>query len=114
MLNAQVLTTLVELRLKLMAIVGLDGMNAEREFFSYTVHKINGILLAVPVVNVQHPGSGGVVDCGVLEALYLLPSKNIREEQKLHIHLNTVAGHLLFIALKRFHGAPALILRQAV
>lgn len=70
----------VKLRLEFLAIVRLNSMNPERKFSSNPVYKINGILLRVPIVNVQHTGFGGIINCGVLEALYLLFGRNICEE----------------------------------
>lgn len=104
----------MELRLELMAVVRLDGMNTERELSSDTVDKITSIFLTGPVVNVQYSCSRSVIDGSVLKPSYFLFGEDIGKVQELYIHLNPVARYLLFIPFKRLQGTLSLIFQQAV
>jgi len=41
----------VEERLELMAIIGSNGVDAEREFFDNIINKLNRVLLCMPLKN---------------------------------------------------------------
>ncbi len=57
----------MELCLKLMAIIGPNGMDAERELRNYVIDKIYGILLSMAGINLQLPDSGGIIDGYILK-----------------------------------------------
>jgi hypothetical protein len=63
MLNAQISTMPMELRPKLMTIISLDSMDVKRKLSSGFIYKISRILFALPVVNMQQLGSGGIIYC---------------------------------------------------
>ena len=58
----------VEERLKLMAAVGADGMNPERELLDHVVDEVNRICLGMSPVDLQRSNAGSVVNGGVLKS----------------------------------------------
>ena len=68
----------MELRLKLMAIVGSDLTNAERELFDDVVDERNGAGLGVAFIDFECPDAGGIIDHCVLisfDQFVVLPGK---------------------------------------
>lgn len=66
MADAAVQDVPVELGTELAAVVGLDGVDAERELLADVVEELNRGDLVVLVVDTQHAQPGAVVDRGVL------------------------------------------------
>ena len=65
--DALVLDVPVELGLELMAIVGSDFLDAERELFDDVIDEVDGVGLCVFVVDFEGPDAGCVVDGSILE-----------------------------------------------
>lgn len=89
-----VFDVVVELCLELMAPVGADRMDAERELLDHVVNEVYGILLIVTLVNSQGPDSGGVIDGHVLKTADPAVICGLKAEE-LDIQLDVVARHLL-------------------
>ncbi len=96
--NALVLDVPVELGLELMAIVGSDFLDAERELFNDVIDEVDGVGLCVFVVDFEGPDAGCVVDCSILEPADLLPAL-AGEGEELDVHLDVMTGNLLVMAL---------------
>lgn len=92
----------VEFSLELMAIICLYSMDAEGKTAGEIVYKVNSAGLIVLIIDLQRPGSGGIIYSGVLIALNHTASR-IFERQKLHINLNTMTWYLFLILLKLSH-----------
>jgi len=87
----------MELGLELVTIVGPHLTNAERELFDDVVNEVDGVCLRVLLVDLEGANSGCIVDRCVLEPTDLFAAFSF-EGQKLNIHLNVMARHLLLIA----------------
>ncbi len=85
----------VELGLKLMAIIGPNGMDAERELGNHEIDKIYGILLRMAGINLQGLDPGSIIYGRILKATDRL-GMGLGEFQKPSLHLNMMAGHLFF------------------
>lgn len=98
MSNAKIFDVPMELGLELMAIIGSDLTNAEREFFNDVVDEVDGIGIGMLFVDFQSTNPRRVIDGSVLETPYLLLV--ISDEcQELNIHLNVMTWDLLLISL---------------
>lgn len=101
----------VEQGLELVTVVGADHRGAEGELLDNIINEVDGVLLRVPLVDLQRPDAGGVVDGGVLEAPHRL-CRLVREDQELYIDLDMMARHLLLIPLPELHPVFSYMLRQ--
>ena len=72
MADALILDMPVELGLELMAVVGPDLLDAERELFDDVIDEVDRVGLCVFVVDLERPDAGGIVDRGILEPADLL------------------------------------------
>ena len=88
----------VKQSLELVAVVGLNGMDAKREFFEKIVDKIDGIFLSMTVINFERSCPGCVINRRILETSDFLAV--FEECQELYIDLHTMAWNLLFIAFE--------------
>ena len=98
MTDALVLDVPMELGLELMAIVGADLADPEGEPGNDVVDEGDRIGLGVPVVDLERPDAGRIINGGVLVALDRLAVFSLKD-QKLHVDLDLVPGDLLLIAL---------------
>lgn len=98
MSDALIFDVPVELGLELMAIVGSDFLDAERELFNDVIDEVDGVGLCVFVVDFERPDAGCVVDGGILEPADLLPAL-AGEGEELDVHLDVMTGNLLVISL---------------
>src|SRR5580704_6112468 len=87
-----------ELGLELMAIVGPHLADPEGEPGNDVVDEGDRIGLGVPVVDLERPDAGRIINGGVLVALDRLAVFSLKD-QKLHVDLDLVPGDLLLIAL---------------
>lgn len=88
----------VALRLEFVAVVDANVADAEWELLDYIVNAIYGVLLRVPLINLQSPDARRIVNGRVLEAAHFL-LLIIFEDEELHIYLDVMAGHLFFVEL---------------
>ena len=88
----------VELRLEFMTVVGPDLFDAERELLDDMVDEIDRAGLCVLLVDFERPNAGRIIDGRELEATDFLACI-ISKRQKLHVHLDVMAGNLLVVAL---------------
>jgi hypothetical protein len=72
MAYALILDVPVELGLELMAVVGSDLFDPERELFDDVLDKVDRVGLSMLVIDLEGPDTRSVVDGGILEASYLL------------------------------------------
>ena len=94
----------VEQRLELVATVGADGVDPEWEPLNHVVDEVDGVLLGVPVVNLERADAGGVIDRRVLKPPD--PSSALcLEIQEGYVDLDVMAGNLLFVAVS-VNGTP--------
>jgi len=77
--DTQVFAMPMELGLKFVAIIGLDGVYPKGEFVSDIVNKGYGTLLVMGRIDFKSPGPRGIVNGGILIALQLAAGF-IREE----------------------------------
>ena len=66
MANPPVFHMPVELGLKFMAVVGTDGVNAERKLIDHIVDEIDGVFLGMTSVDFEGPDASRIVYRGVL------------------------------------------------
>ena len=85
----------VELGTELAGVVGLDALHLKRQPRQDLVHKGDGGLLGVPVVDLEDPDPGAVVDRRVL--VVALPMARQRIEE-FDVHLELVPWQRLFVA----------------
>ena len=98
MTDALVLDVPMELGLELMAIVGPHLADPEGEPGNDVVDEGDRIGLGVPVVDLERPDAGRIINGDVLVALDRLAVFSLKD-QKLHVDLDLVPGDLLLIAL---------------
>ena len=98
MADALILDMPVELGLELMAVVGPDLLDAERELFDDVIDEVDRVGLCVFVVDLERPDAGGIVDRGILEPADLLAAL-ASEGEELDVHLDVMAWHLLVVTL---------------
>jgi hypothetical protein len=79
----------MELSLKLVAVIGANRMDPERELLHDVVDEVDGIALRVAGINYQGPDPGGVVDGGVLKPLDRL-SCGANEFKEFDLNLDVV------------------------
>ncbi len=65
------------------------------------IHETDRILLGMSGIDLQGSDTGGIVHCGILKTATLF-SIRTHEIQEFHIHLDLMAGNLLFVALPAF------------
>ncbi len=88
----------VEFGLELMAVIGPDFLDAERELVDDIVNEVDGIGLGMSIVDLERANAGGVIDGGVLEPPHGLAGFTF-EDEEFDVHLNMMAWHLLVVAL---------------
>jgi hypothetical protein len=69
---------------------------------------------SVSIVDIQRSCSISIVYSCVLKTPHLTAGKNIFEIKELYVHLDAMARHLFFIALKRQLVAFTLVLGQLI
>jgi hypothetical protein len=111
-MNSAVVTMPMEECLELMAVISPYGIDPEWELVNYVIDKINGVFLGMAPVYPQSPDSGGIINSGVLKTPNPF-SIFSRKEQEFNIHLDVMAGDLLFVALMGLYGAELGIAGQA-
>src|SRR5580704_16487103 len=87
-----------ELGLELMSVVGAHLADPEGEPGNDVVDEGVRIGLGVPVVDLERPNAGRIINGGVLVALDRLAVLSVKD-QELDVDLDLVPGDLLFIAL---------------
>ena len=97
MADALVFDVPVELGLEVVLFFRPHLSDAEREALDDMVDEEDGIRLGVPVVGLERPDAGGIVDSGVLVSFDGLPVFST-EERELDVDLNLMARNLLPIA----------------
>ncbi len=112
MLNTLVFDMPVEQGLEFMSPISSDSMNSKRKFLDDMIDESNGIFLRMTGVYFQCPNPCGVVNGGILIALYLL-AVIINKAKKLNVYLYVVARYLLFIAL-RMYGSSTDFSRETI
>ena len=98
MADALIFDVPVELGLELVAVVGSDFLDAERELFDDVIDKVLSVGLCVFVVNLERPDTCSVVNSGILEAADFLAAF-ADESEELDVHLDVMAGNLLVVTL---------------
>lgn len=101
---SQILDMPVELGLKLVAIVGPDGMDPEGEFLDHMINKLDCCLLIMVLIDLPSPYANGIVYGRILEALDPLPTRGF-ECQEFDIHLDMMTRNLFLIAVS-LNSAP--------
>jgi len=86
----------MKLRLKLMASVCPNRMDAEREFLNHIINELNGIVLIVTRVDFHRPDPSGIVNRRILKASDSMALK-VPQGDKFDINLNVMAGDFLGI-----------------
>ena len=98
MADALIFDVPVELCLELMAVIGSDLFDAERELFDDVIDKVDRVGLCVLILDLERPDACRVIDSGILEPADLLAAL-ANEGEELDVHLDVMAGHLLVISL---------------
>jgi len=88
----------MELGLELMAIVGPHLADPERKPGNDVIDEGDRIGLGMPVVDLECPDAGRIINRGVLVALNLLAVPSLKD-QELNVDLDLVARDLVLIAL---------------
>ena len=109
---ASILQVPVEFGLEFVAVIGANGIDAEREFGDDVIHEVDRILLRVPFINLQGANTGGIIDCRVLEIPDLAALLSL-EIEEFHIDLHVVPRHL-FLITNSGNRPFALPIRQAI
>lgn len=84
--------------LKLMAVIGPYGVNAEGESFYHMVDELDGSFLVMTLVDLQSSNPRRIIDSRVLEPMNLL-TLWLLERQELNINLDMTSRYLLLVAL---------------
>lgn len=98
MADALILDMPVELGLELVAIIGSDFFDAERELFNDVIDEVDRVGLCVFVVNLERPDARRVIDSCILEPADFLAS-HTSEGEELDVHLDVMTRHLLVVTL---------------
>lgn len=98
MAHGSVLDMLVEPGPDLLAIVRSELGYAERAGLDHVVDESDGVVLSMPVRDLESADAGGIVDGCELKAPDLLSAFS-NESQELEVHLDAVAGNLLVVPL---------------
>ena len=109
-LHAQVSHVPVEERLELVAAIGADRSDPERELLDHVVDEVDRIRLSVAVIDLECTNSRGVVDRRVL----ITPNGRSllsRKSQELHVYLHVMARNLLLVPV-RVHGTSPNSIRK--
>ena len=99
--DAGIQDVIVESGLELGAVVGLDDLDAEREFLKDVVEEPDRRVLVAAVVDPQYPDAGAVVDGGVL--VVLGPGRAL-SAQELDVDLHAMAGLGLLVPFPPLFG----------
>ena len=98
MSDALIFDVPVELCLELMAVIGSDLFDAERELFDDVIDEVDRVGLSMFVVDFERPDARRVIDSSILEPADLLAAL-ADEGEELDIHLDVMAGNLLVVTL---------------
>ena len=98
MADALIFDVPVELGLELVAVVGSDLFDAERELFDDVIDEVDRVGLSMFVVDFERPDARRVIDSSILEPADLLAAL-ADEGEELDVHLDVMAWHLLVITL---------------
>ena len=98
MADALIFDVPVEICLELMAVIGSDLFDTERELFDDVIDKVLSVGLCMFVVNLDRPDTCRVINSGILEAPDFLATL-ADESEELDIHLDVMAGNLLVVTL---------------
>ena len=88
----------MESGLKLMAVIGSYGVDAEGKSLDDMVDELDSCLLVVALVDFQGSDTCRIIDSGILVPFHS-SSLSIFQLQELHIHLNVVSGNHFGIPL---------------
>ena len=99
MANTLIFDMPVEFRLELMAVVGSDFPDAEREILDDVVDKVDGAGLSVFLVDLERTNTRGVIDSSELKRANFLTVFSF-ESQELKVQLNVVVWNLFVVALR--------------
>lgn len=108
--HAQVSHVPVEERLELVAAIGADRSDPERELLDHVVDEVDRIRLSVAVIDLECTNSRGVVDRRVL----ITPNRRSllsRKREELHVYLHVMARNLLLVPV-RVHGTSPNSVRK--
>jgi hypothetical protein len=94
--NVEFFQVPVELRAELGAVVRLHELDAERQAANDLVGEVDRRRLVARVVNLEHPNARAVIDGRELVEALLRPGDALEE---LYVHLQTVTGLRLLVAL---------------
>ena len=100
-LNALIDQMPMELRLELVATVGSDGVNPERERLDHIVEEVDGVLLGMPWVNLDGADARGVINGRELVATRRLAGL-VSQLQERDIQLHVVPVDLLGVEARSF------------
>ena len=97
----------VKLGLELMTVVCSHRMNPKWKFFNHIVDKINGVLVRMPLVDLQSAYPGCIIHCGVLKPSDLFPIL-WGEGEKFDIDLNMMPRNVLLIPFRMDSASPCI------
>ena len=98
MADALIFDVPVELGLELVAVVGSDLFDAERELFDHVIDEVLSVGLSMFVGDIERPDARRVIDSSILEPADLLAALADGGEE-LDVHLDVMAWHLRVITL---------------
>jgi hypothetical protein len=98
MAGALILDVPVDLGLELLAVIGSDFLDAERELFDDVVDEVDRVGLSMFGVDLEGPDMCCVIDSGTLEPTDFLAAL-ADEGQELDVHLDVMARQLLVVTL---------------
>jgi hypothetical protein len=93
--------------LELGTVVGLDHVNAKRQALEDVVNEADGSRLVTRVEDLQHADAGAVIDGRELVEAPPTPGNAL---EKLHIHLQAMAGLRFLIALPPLPSGSILLI----
>ena len=93
MADALIFDVPVELGLELVAVVGSDLFDAERELFDDVIDEVLSVGLSMFVVDFERPDARRVIDSSILEPADLLAAL-AGEGEELDVHLDVVPWNL--------------------
>ena len=92
MVDALIVEMPVELSIKLAAVVRLDRLYAKRQPREHIIDKVNGVLLVVAVVDLEHAQPGAIINGRELKVVLgpALLAVSTNALQELHVDLDTM------------------------
>lgn len=98
MADALIFDVPVELGLELMAIIGSDFLDAERELFDDVIDEVDRVGLSMFIIDLESPDARSVVNGCILEPADLLAALS-DEGEELDVHLDVMTWHLFVVTL---------------